>query len=178
MLEFKISISKSGEFHPYYFMSHPGLVFECFRECPEEDYTIRSLNGFDNPGEYHANASRLASILAGNHWELQIFADGASPSYEHIANVLEQQPLINNFSDLQCPYGRIGWPLFEYEAQLNVNSSDRSLISLGCRNNTTWMDPNTGMEYPTNVLYDNEPIDTPLNYPIFVAITGRANRRW
>jgi len=167
-----------ADYHPYYFMSHPGLVFECFRECPEEDYTIRSLNGFDNHGEYHVNASRLASILTGNHWGLQIFADGASPSYEHIANILEQQSLINNFSNLQCPYGRIGWPLFEYEAQLNVYSSDRTLISLECQNNTTWMDPNTGTEYPTNILYDNEPIDTPLNYPIFVAIAGHVNRRW
>ena len=166
------------QYHPYFFMSHPGLVFECYRECPEEIYTIRSLNGFDNHREYHVDASRLAHILSGNHWGLQIFADGATPAYNHIANVFGTSALINNFSNGPAQIWRYEWPFDQYNEQGTVMNSDRQMMTRECTYNGTWTDPSTGIQYQTNMLYNGSPIDTPLNYPVFIAVTGHVNRVW
>ena len=171
-------------YHPSYSMDQPGMVFECFKSCSgDHGYTIRSLNHVD---EYHVydNVSRdmLGYILKGNHYGLQLIADAANvtdfPACTHDWFLSG----FNNYFDKYTRHeDRYQWPLIEYSPQSSVYAADFNLIKNECTNNGVWTDPDTGTTYDTNGLYPldpdllddngdviNIPIDTPLNYPVFV----------
>lgn len=160
-------------YHPYYFMSHPGLVFECFKECRGSDeYVIRSCNGFDNHAEYRVSQDVLECILRGNHWGLQIFAD--SVNLNHISDVMMVDGLLSKFEFNTALNYRYQWPLVD--STHGDVASDKEMIIHEVTNNRTWTDPESGIIYNTNELLDSEPIDTPYNYPVFMTVTGHIER--
>lgn len=146
------------DYHPGFTMSHPGAVYECFRDCPaSETYTIRSCNGKDHHNVYTGiSRDLLESILRGNPYGLyQIGAPG---------NVGNTTSLFGS-----VPYTAPQWPWHEYHYDTNyTNMSGKEHMNEEEYYHNIYIDPDSGDE----IDLFSESADTFMNYPVFVTVAG------
>lgn len=171
-------------YHPYQTYKVPGLVFECFKQCPSSShYTIRSLNEFDDHNEYMVSGEDMDLILRGVHYGMRHFVDACVYNFGNstITNLLSYlvdldypnnpaYPGAHWFRTQKCIRNTQGDPLSDrsvaFGIQYDSQDTDANMTKYYLENISTVEIDN--VTYPTGSLDANgDPIEA-YNFPVFV----------
>lgn len=175
-------------YHPYQTYKVPGLVFECFKQCPSSShYTIRSLNEFDDHNEYMVSGEDMDLILRGVHYGMRHFVDACVYNFGNstITNLLSYlvdldypnnpaYPGAHWFRTQKCIRNTQGDPLSDrsvaFGIQYDSQDADANMTKYYLENISTVEIDN--VTYPTGSLDANgNPIEA-YNFPVFVTSLG------
>ena len=175
-------------YHPYQTYKVPGLVFECFKQCPSSSYyTIRSLNEFDDHNEYMVSGEDMDLILRGIHYGMRHFVDACvynfgNPTITNLFSYLVDLDYPNNpaypgahwFRTQKCIRNIQGDPLSNryvaFDIQYDSQDTDANMTKYYLENISTVEIDN--VTYPTGSLDANgDPIEA-YNFPVFVTSLG------